>query len=257
MKNSTSRYRAKALVLVCFFFILAAGFWAFKVLIRAPEVVFCEGQDPDNGALESVRFVDNGKDVAAIRVLKIGSDTETTEYEDAKGLIHRDASGRQPSRISVTVGSYEKLQIYRECGAQPICRFERVRYLSADQREAAQAKINKMDYAAFEARRGAAVAAQKFSELRSQILEIDKKQKKANGKEKRELQARLKRLNEEAAEAAGRMHSIGADAFSMKQQTEAAREKALARGTDIQTKDLVPSQVEKWCVNTERSKMKF
>jgi hypothetical protein len=55
----------------------------------------------------------------------------------------------------------------------------------------------------------------------------------------------------------GALNSLNATAFDMHRQTQAARENMQSQGTKIETADLEPSHVDKWCSTNERPKTKF
>ncbi len=148
-------------------------------LVRAlftpkPDAVFCAGYDPRSGEVSTVQIPKQAKQKGRIQVYtKAGLNdlNANLKYDDLDGLIE-PGPNQKPSRVSIRVSETEKLQVYRECGARPICRFERIFHMPAKDFKKAEAKYVNAEKIAFDARREAAQLGEKYSVARAKVIAL-------------------------------------------------------------------------------------
>lgn len=218
------------------------------------DVLFCSGTDPKTGESKIVRVSDTGADRGHLRVLAKAKSADahlTVNFEDPNGLIVREGPEKRANRISFQLNDRENLQVYRECGAKPTCRFEHIHHLPSDEFKRAQAKINEMERTAFEARAQTAQVAERYAALRGKLMESQKQLAMAKqGKNSRAIasaEKNFKEVNQTANDVVGELHSSTVATDAIHKQMNALKEDMRMNGTRAQTTELIPSQVEEWC----------
>ncbi len=160
------------------------------LLTQKPDAVFCAGYDPKSGEVSTVQIPKQAKNKGRIQVYTAAGLNDLSanlKYDDLDGLIE-PGPNQKPYRISIRVSETEKLQVYRECGARPICRFERIFHMAPSEFKKAESKYVSAEKVAFDARREAAELSEKYGIARSRVIALQAQVEAA--KLKRELESK-------------------------------------------------------------------
>ncbi|MCM2282886.1 MAG: hypothetical protein NDI61_13685 [Bdellovibrionaceae bacterium] len=260
---SHSRFR----ILAGGVFLVAAGWFAWSlssdVLVKSlpgfwsshEERLFCAGVDEETGQEKSVlytvtkngqqarlRFYAKKQGAAGLGVLA---------HEDERGAISQQAPQSHPDRVSFRLSETEHLQVYRECGQQPICRVERIQHQSAAEIQRAREQLTALERSAYEARKRSAELAEKYASLRAQVEDGERrlaelKQKRNRGLASEAEQA-LRAVKAQAEVAISDLHSSTAATDSIHRQLQSVQTSAESGGARAKMILLRPSRHEEWC----------
>jgi hypothetical protein len=204
--------------------------------------LFCAGVNPKTGEEEFIRFLKSAKESGSIWMYTKSADGshEVLKFEDPKGAIENSGPQGRASRVSFHLGDKGTLQIYRECGPKSICRLEHIQHMSPAEYEQAQQNLVNLEREAFKARQKTSLVADKFSAVKKQIDSVKK------------TSAKKKRLENEASELFGELHSLSTSTEDLHRQLRKLKEDVQSRGAHVETTSLETSQVNDWCSDLER-----
>lgn len=221
--------------------LVAMILYKFRPMSRTLQVtndkVFCAGVDSTTGDSYLIKFSVNIKDKGHVRVFKKSAvkeqaqpsvDEPELKFQDVVAAIEYQGPQGAASRLNLRLNAEENLQVYRECGAQPVCRIEKIHHMTPEQAQS----------------------------VKHQLKGLEKDLAKANGKLKK-LSALAGKMKKDNGKKVGK--KVTAWNLEMRKQTELVEDldkqvkqgKSLleSQGADIQLTNLTPTQSSDWCAD--------